>query len=136
MIRDLWDMMTDFRYGLFLPISMWFIVGIPSFFIVDMIGSNKKDIDGVVIEKGFSPSNQSTTIGMAYTNNGAAPVVATSGHPDEWSLIVNTVDGNYTKVSVSTNDYYQRDVDDKVNIVYRQGWISGIVYTRNIRDIE
>lgn len=109
------------------------IIGTVVFFISDGAFSQKNQFNGKIHEMTFVHGNQTTTVGMAFTGKGAAPVIATSGHPDEWSMIVLAGD-TYIKVKCSANQYYHHEIGDAVKISQHVGRFTGILWNTELEN--
>lgn len=105
--------------------------GFFGFAVYDITSSKEIVSDGKIHEMTFIHGNQSTTVGMAFTSKGAAPVIATSGHPDEWSVIVY-VNDTYIKIECDANEYYHHEIGDEVQIVQDIGGLTGNCYSTNL----
>jgi hypothetical protein len=113
------------------------VMGILCLFVIvgfaDLILSNKLIQDVQIVEKSFSQSTQQTGVGLGYSTKGPVPVVTTSGHPDEWFVIVKTDKGKFIKVDVDVNTYYHLNQFDEVKMTSTIGGIIGITYANKIK---
>jgi hypothetical protein len=123
--------MRDFEYNWPIYLMVGLIVVPALFCIVDYYSGETQDFKGTIHELHFVHGNQSTTVGFAYTSKGAAPVIATSGHPDEWSVIVKFTDV-YAKIECSTSDYYGHEIGDNVTVRYKTGGITDWVWSAKL----
>lgn len=121
-IRQNWDCGLDI---LCYVIGLFLIIGL--FFIYDAKTATNTTRQGHIYESNFSASNMTTTTGMAMTSKGVAPVIATSGHGDEYYLIVN-FDSDFDKIKCSINEFYTFKHGDNVTVTYYYGGITGINY--------
>lgn len=110
-----------------IEIFIGIIVAIIVFFSVDMFGSKTKYVDGVLLEKVFTPESNSTFIGYNQNANSGGVIVGNNHQSEQFKYIVQI--GNKVKTAdVSKNRYYKYNIGDSLKIKVYIGRITGAKY--------
>lgn len=103
------------------------IVAIIVFFSVDMFGPKTKYVDGVLLEKVFTPESNSTFVGYNQNANSGGVIVGNNHQSEQFKYIVQIGD-NVETVDVSKYRYYKYNIGDSLKIKVYIGRITGAKY--------
>lgn len=105
-----------------------FITLLVSFFIIDVVASNKQGFKGVVIDKHYKSSRTSVGSGVATGANGSSTVVTTvQTEPEEFYLIVRTTNCDIVTVKCSSELYYSKEISQDITCEYYIGLFTGAI---------
>ncbi|MCT4288582.1 hypothetical protein HZP25_17925 [Elizabethkingia anophelis] len=110
-----------------IEIFIGLIVVIIVFFSIDMFGFKTKYVDGVLLEKVFTPESNSTFVGYNQNANGGGVIVGNNHQSEQFKYIVQVGDKVKT-ADVSKNRYYKYNIGDSLKIKVYIGRITGAKY--------
>ncbi|WP_407475241.1 hypothetical protein [Elizabethkingia anophelis] len=103
------------------------IVAIIVFFSIDMFGSKTKYVDGILLEKVFTPESNSTFVGYNQNANGGGVIVGDNHQSEQFKYIVQ-IENNVETADVHKNKYFKYNTGDFLKIKVYIGRITGVKY--------